>query len=149
VQLIEYSMSEERVQESYHPIVRKGRLSGAKRNRLGRLLNMMYTTHELAAEIGVSARLIRKAYIPLGCPHERNRQNHIMINGVVFRDWYLSTYSKRSPAEDEAFCLACGDAVKMVEPSPRELDGLSYVVARCPDCGRNVARFMDMVRKRL
>ena len=142
-------MSETRPQARRRAIVRKGRLSGAKRNRLGRLLNMMYTTIELANEIGVSPRMVRRVYVPLGCPHTRNQQNHIMINGAAFRDWYQGMYKKRSPAEDEAFCLTCGDAVKMVEPSPRELDGLSYVVARCPICGRNVARFMDMVRKRL
>jgi len=94
-------------------IVRKGRLNGAQRNRLRRLLNMMYTTNELAIEVGVSQGM----------------------------------YKKRSPAKDEAFCLKCGDVVKMVDPAPKELNGLSYVVAKCSYCGRNVARFMDMVRK--
>ena len=72
-----------------------------------------------------------------------------MINSIAFRDWYQGTYKKRSPAEDEAFCLTCSDTVSMGDPTPKELDGLSYVVARCSNCGRNVARFMDMVRKRL
>jgi len=129
-------------------IVRKGRLNGAQRNRLRRLLNMMYTTNELANEVGVSPRLIRRVHVPLGCPHSRNQQNHIMINGVSFRNWYQGMYKKRSPAKDEAFCLKCGDVVKMVDPAPKELNGLSYVVAKCSYCGRNVARFMDMVRKK-
>jgi hypothetical protein len=142
-------MSETPLKANRRAIVRKGRLSGAQRNRLGRLLNMMYTTNELANEIGVSARTVRRIYVPLGCPHTRNQQNHIMINGVAFREWYQGMYKKRSPAEDEAFCLTCGNVVKMVDPSPKELDGLFYVVARCPNCGRNVARFMDMVRRRV
>jgi len=142
-------MSETELLTRSRPIVRKGRLNGAQRNRLRRLLNMMYTTNELANEIGVSPRMVRRVYVPLGCPHTRNQQNHIMINGVDFRDWYQRMYKKRSPAEDEAFCLICGDTVKMVDPSPKELDGLSYVVAKCSNCGSNIARFIDMVRKKI
>jgi len=102
----------------------------------------------LAGEIGVNPRLIRRVHVPLGCPHSRNRQNHIMINGISFRNWYQSVYKKRSPAIDEAFCLTCKDVVKMNNPSSKELDGLSYNVANCPNCGRNIARFMDMDRKK-
>jgi len=128
------------------PIIRKGRLNGAQRNRLGRLLNMMYTTRELADEIGVSDRLIREVYVSLGCPNTRNRQNHIMINGIAFRDWYQSVYRKRKLAPDEAFCIGCRDAVAMDRPSLKKANGLSYLVMKCPRCGRSLARIVDMDR---
>jgi len=142
-------MREEELQSKGKPIVRKGRLSGARRNRLGRLLNMLYTTRELADEIGISARLIRDVYIPLGCPHTRNHQNHIMINGMVFRDWYQQLYKKRSLALDEAFCLTCRGAVEIVDPIDNEDDGLSYLLSECPNCGRTLAKITNMERRRL
>ena len=141
-------MCKEEPQLERKPIVRKGRLSGAHRNRLRRLLNMLYTTRELADEIGISARLIRDVYIPLGCPHTRNRQNHIMINGMVFKDWYQQLYKKRSLALDEAFCLTCRGAVEIVDPIDNEDNGLSYVLSECPNCGRTLAKITDMERKR-
>lgn len=122
------------------PMLRRGRLSGTQRNRLGSLLNMMYTTPELAEEIGITPRQIRQVYIPLGCPHERSKRNHIMINGVRFRTWYLNSYIPVKLSNDEAFCISCRRPVKMINPIPQKAVGVEYWICNCPKCGRRLAR---------
>jgi hypothetical protein len=141
-------MNQEEPRLKRKQIVRKGRLSGAQRNRLRRLLNMMYTTIELAKEIDISPRIVREVYIPLGCPYTRNRQNHIMINGIAFRDWYQEVYKKRTLASNEAFCISCKQEVIMVKTSPMEINGLSYLLSECPVCGRSLSKIISMDRKK-
>lgn len=109
---------------------------------------MLYTTQELADELGINPRLIRETHIRLGCPHQRNAQNHIMINGSTFRDWYLCTYAKTRLAEDEAFCMTCGRGVRLVSPTRKAFDGLVYITDVCPGCGRVLARILEMNRAR-
>ena len=46
----------------------KRSLDGKQRNRLVRLLNMLYKPSELAEEIGFTVRQIYRVYIPAGCP---------------------------------------------------------------------------------
>ncbi len=53
-------------------IILQGRLDGRQRNRLKRLLDMMYSPKELSEEIGVNKEQIYRVYVPLGCPHERD-----------------------------------------------------------------------------
>ena len=62
-------------------IILKGRLDGNQRNRLVRLLNMLYSPSELANEIGFTKRQVYRVYIPLGCPHEKDSKGRNWING--------------------------------------------------------------------
>lgn len=120
----------------------RGRLNGAQRLRLGSLLNMMYRPSELAEEIGFSKRQVYKVYVPLGCPHERDKHNHIWINGEAFCRWYEETYPKVNMGDNEAFCLTCKQPVEMVEPEEQRKGGMVYLVSACPDCGRRLARIV-------
>lgn len=124
----------------------KGRLNGTQRNRLKSLLNMMYKPSELGEEVGFSANQVYMVYVPLGCPHERDEFNHIWINGREFREWYFDNYQKAKLGKNEGFCLTCKQAVKLVNPKKRTKQGLSYLVAECPDCGRTLARILDQKR---
>ena len=123
----------------------KGRLSGDKRTRLKRLLNMMYRPSEIASEVGFGRRQFYKVYIPEGCPHERDGRGHIWINGKEFRDWYIIRYPKMKLGAGEAFCLTGRKPVEMIDPIKHDNDGLKYFVCFCPDCGRKLSRIYDKV----
>lgn len=129
-------------------VLLRGRLNGIQRNRLKRLLDMMYTPRELAEEIGFNVDRVYMVYIPGGCPHERDAQRHIWINGKNFKRWFEDVYKKRSLKPDEAFCLTCKRAVKMRNPEKKQQDGLIYFLCSCPRCGRVLARIVDYKRKK-
>lgn len=123
-------------------IILKGRLNGNQRYKAKRLLDMMYSPKELAEEIGVSLDLIYRGYLPLGCPHERGRNNYISINGKAFLNWYENTYAKLSLAEDETFCKTCKEAVKIVKPEQVQKKDLVYLLSVCPVCGRKLTKII-------
>lgn len=124
-------------------VILRGRLDGKQRNRLKRLLNMLYTPSELARELEISTDQIYRVYIPLGCPHHREGQRHIQINGAEFQKWYLSIYQKAKIQEDETFCKTCCKAVKIFQPITQQKNGLSYILSTCPTCGRKLTRIID------
>ena len=123
-------------------IILKGRLDGSQRNRLVRLLDMIYTPSELAEEVGFTRRQVYRVYIHAGCPHQRDEKQHIWINGKAFREWCEETYPRVSIAQDEAFCLTCKKAVKLINPIKKQKGRLHYWVSVCPNCGRNLSKII-------
>jgi hypothetical protein len=123
-------------------ILLRGRLNGRQKQRLDTLLDMMYRPSELAEEIGFAVRQVYRVYIPAGCPHERDEQRHIWINGKAFREWALDVYKKCKLASDEAFCLTCRQPVKMIDPIQQRKGRLLYVLCDCPKCGRRLTRIV-------
>lgn len=124
-------------------IILKGRLDGTQRNKLARLLDMLYTPSELADEVGFTRRQVYRVYIPAGCPHSRDDRRHIWINGKDFREWYEQTYPRVSLAKDETFCLTCKRAVKIINTVKKQKDRLHYWVSKCPHCGRKLTRIIS------
>ena len=118
----------------------KGRLSGTQRNRLVRLLDMLYKPSELAEEVGFTRRQVYRVYIPSGCPHKRDEKRYIWINGKEFREWYEETYPRVSLNQDETFCLTCKKPVKIINPEREKKGRLHYLTSYCPNCGRKLAR---------
>jgi hypothetical protein len=129
-------------------IILAGRLDGKQRNRIKRLLNMMYKPSELANEIGINANKIYSVYVPGGCPHERDSQRRIWINGKQFRTWFEEVYAKRGLNHGEAFCLTCKKAVPIVNPNRKNKEGLFYDLCTCPNCGRKLARIVDFKKQK-
>jgi hypothetical protein len=123
-------------------LVTRGKLDRQQKLRLARLLDMMYTPRELAEEIGFNARQVYRVYVPLGCPHQRDENDRIWINGEAFREWVAATYRKQRLADDEAFCLTCRRPVKMVDPALHKKNGVAYLRCQCPECGRVLARIV-------
>src|SRR5579859_7177417 len=71
------------------------------------LLPMLYTPSELADELGVSSRSIRK-WIKSDLPHQRDGAGRLWFNGRDVADWVRATQStKRTPnlGPDEAYCF--------------------------------------------
>jgi len=116
----------------------QGRLNGAQKNRLRKLFDMMYRPSELAEEIGFNKQFIYQVYVPNGCPHERDQNNHIWINGKEFRAWIERTYKKRRLNPDQGYCRTCDKGVKLVNPvlKTTKLGDTDYLVGNCPYCGR-------------
>jgi hypothetical protein len=123
-------------------ILLKGRLDGNQRNRLAKLLDMLYTPKELAEVIGFEKRQVYRVYLPAGCPSQRNELNHIWINGKKFREWIKETYKKQDMGLNEAFCLSCKQVVKMINPERKQEGRLFYYLCSCPKCGRSLARII-------
>ncbi len=128
-------------------ILLAGRLDGRQRNRLRRLLDMMYTPRELAEEIGVNVDRFYMVYVPGGCPHIRERNRHIMINGKSFRAWFEEVYAKRNLLPGQTFCLTCKKGVEIVNPERKHQDRLIYDLSNCPGCGRKLTRIVDHKKK--
>lgn len=124
-------------------IILKGRLNGKQRNHLKGLLDMMYKPGELADELGINKDQIYRVYIPLGCPHVRDKRGYIEINGNDFKAWYLDVYQKAKVKEDETFCKTCKKAVKIEDPIQLRKNGLTYIISVCPNCGRKLSKIID------
>lgn len=123
----------------------KGRLDGRQRNRLKGLFDMQYSPAELANEIGINKNQIYMVYLPLGCPHQRDEKNHILVNGKRFAEWYLKTYTKMPLAQDETFCKTCKTAVKIYQPKQKTKGKIIYVLSVCPHCGRGLTKIIGKV----
>ena len=126
----------------------QGRLNGAQRHRLRKLLNMKYTPRELANEIGVNVRQFYFVYLPLGCPHERDSRRHYWIVGIQFQEWYQQTYKKRKLGKNEAYCVSCKMPELIINPEEKSKEGLTYIVFKCSQCGNKVAKIVTMQREK-
>lgn len=129
-----------------NPILLKGRLNGAQRTRLRRLLDMHYKPSELANVIGFSRRQIYRVYLRLGLLYERDQTGHLWINGKYFAKWYSQTFQKTSLGKNEAFCLTCKKAARFIKSTTKRKGELSYLICRCPNCGRKLAKIIKNSR---
>lgn len=128
-------------------IILRGRLNGNQKNRLTKLLDMPYSPIELAQEIGFTQRQVYRVYVPLGCPHTRDNERHIWINGKEFREWIKIIYLKRKLKINEAFCLTCKKAVPMHNKVRKNINNLFYYQCECPNCGRVLNRIITRGKK--
>ncbi len=108
---------------------------------------MMYSPKQLAEEIGFHIDQIYAVYIPLGCPHDRDRKNHILINGEAFAEWYSKVYTKIKLAHDETFCLTCKKGVKIYQAKEQVTSDLVYLLSVCPVCGRKLTKIIEHKRR--
>lgn len=128
--------------EDYTVILLKGRLDGIQKSHLTKLLDMPYLPSEIAEIVGFGKRQFQRVYIHAGCPFERDKRNHIWVNGRQFREWILSVYKKQALKQNEAFCLTCKHPFTMKKPERLQKGNLFYFLANCPTCGRKVARII-------
>ena len=133
--------------KSQDEILLRGRLDGAQRTRLKRLLDMLYKPSELAEEVGFTARQVYRVYIPAGCPHDRDERGYLWINGKAFRKWAEEVYKKRELKPDETFCLTCKKPVKILDPEQKQEGRLIYILSDCPTCGRKLSRIIQKKKR--
>jgi DNA-directed RNA polymerase subunit RPC12/RpoP len=118
----------------------KGRLKGTQKRKLSQLLDMLYTPAEIADLLGFGKRQFYRVYIPRGCPHQREENGHLWINGAAFRRWYLEQYPKITLSENEAYCLACKKIVPMTNPEIKQKGSYIYRASTCPNCGHGLSK---------
>ncbi|HSH02042.1 MAG TPA: hypothetical protein VLL52_05935 [Anaerolineae bacterium] len=123
-------------------LILRGRLSADQQNRLRSLHDMPYRPSEIAEELDINVRQFYRVYKHLGYPHHKDSNGKIWINGHEFCEWYLSVYKKVKPDKDEAVCLTCQKAVKIVDPKQEEKNGLVYLLCHCPHCNRCISHIV-------
>lgn len=125
----------------------KGRLTGTQRRKLVQLLDMLYTPAELAEILGFGRRQFYRVYVPAGCPHEREGNGHLWINGAVFRKWYFEAYPKITVAENEVYCLSCKKIVPISDSELKQKGRYLYQSITCSNCGRRVSKAVSNKRE--
>ena len=104
---------------------------------------MMYKPSEIADQIGFDKRMFYRVYLPLGLPHERDKNNYIWINGKEFKNWIIGFYKKAEIGKDEVFCLTCKKPVEILSPKWKEKNGIYFLNCVCPYCGRKLTKITD------
>jgi hypothetical protein len=124
-------------------VMRRGRLNLEQRRRLVSLLNMMYTPEELARETSIPLRRIKRNFLKNGCPHVKDNDGQVMINGEEFRTWLDTFYLKKQKlGTDEAYCVCCLKGVVPFDTQIIQKEEMTYLLGNCPDCERRVSRFL-------
>ena len=118
------------------------------RRNLQRLRNVAYTPAELAKVLDINRRQIYRVYRHRGMPCKIDATGHISINGVEFREWYLDTFMKRIElGPDQTYCKTCRRGVEIVSPQICDKNGVTFLISRCPICGRKLSRIITSYRK--
>ncbi len=133
-----------------------GRSINAPRIRRGmmrrslRLLEMEYAPSELAEELGCTSKTIYQSYLPAGLPFRKDGTGHVWIVGTAARAWLekMTQHNAENPVapigSDEAFCVRCGDRVKLVNPTRRHFGRAGIMAGTCPICGKDIRRFIKL-----
>lgn len=106
------------------------------------LLPMWYTPAELEQELGVSARTVRE-WQRLGLPYRRDERGHLWIDGRQFAAWVKEACRpprKLRLNDDEAYCLTCRAAVKLIRPTQQQHGHQVTLKGLCPQCGKAIYR---------
>ncbi len=123
------------------------KISNYLSSKLQRLHHMEYTVAEIATELNTPEPLVRNWISRLGAPHHKDQSGRIWIIGSELRSWILAQQKRKKArhyylAEDEFWCLVCGRAVEVAEPTETNVkpNGLYYKHGSCPECGTEVYR---------
>jgi len=108
------------------------------------LLPMLYKPSEIADDLGIPPRTLYD-WLIAGAPHERDRSGHIWVNGELFRIWIEENRKRKASGRkllpDEAYCLRCKSAVKLVNSTRQHQRGRLYLIkGSCPQCGATINR---------
>ncbi len=121
------------------------------------LLEMEYTPAEIARELGITPKTIKRSYLTAGAPYRRDSRGRVFIVGTHFYQWaeqYAMARSRkrqgyRPMQDEEAYCTRCNKAVVMQSPRIDGYDsrGVANKSGRCPDCGGRIFRFIQTSRE--
>jgi hypothetical protein len=118
------------------------RLGKEARAKAVGLLDMLYTPTELAEELGLNLAMLYHQLLPAGLPHSKDSTGHIWIHGAEVSKWLVDfgTARRQPLAADEAYCLRCRQAVKLINPQRAKSGNVTLLKATCPICGATVNR---------
>ncbi len=113
-----------------------------KQHAIG-LLNMLYTSNELAEAFETDRRVILERWIGAGLPYTKDDHGRYWFSGREVEAWVkvVSARSeKRHVPEGTIWCNKCKKHVKPNDTRTGEKRRLTYLRATCPQCGRPIAR---------
>ena len=106
------------------------------------LLPMLYTLREMSDELGVPVPMLR-TWIDWGAPHQRDGRGNIWINGrelAMWLDKIRRPRRSRKLGKDEAYCLRCRKAVRLLNPQRQTKAHQIILSGTCPRCGGTINR---------
>ena len=121
--------------------------------RRTRLINMMYTSSELAEELNLDRAYITQDLVKLfDLPCEKDDHGRLWFNGSDVRKWIENSHkvsqekkqNKQPYAENEFYCLRCKkrvftDKSEVIVPS----GGSHFMqMAYCPECGMKMHKIL-------
>ncbi len=114
-----------------------------------RLLNMYYTTGELAEELGVTRDYVTHSLLFSGkVPYKQEETGRIYINGDDVRKWIETFYDERRNkkesrrlAKNEFLCVKCHRRKIIENPSISKEGNKCVMIAYCPDCGTRMRKY--------
>ena len=114
--------------------------------RRERLLDMEYTTGELASELGVSPKYVRDTMIAkYGAPYRQDKKGRIWLEGLKVKEWMEAAYdpkkNKVSLAGNEFYCVKCRGKRVSDQYILTQNNGTILKQAHCPICGALMNKF--------
>lgn len=112
-----------------------------------RLLDMEYTTGEMAEELGVTPKYIRDTMIAKhDAPCRHDKKGRVWLNGLEIREWIEKAYNPNndrvSLADDEFYCVKCRDKRSAEQCILIERNGTVRKQAHCPICGARMNKII-------
>lgn len=115
------------------------------------LLPMLYSINELCIELEIPRHLIR-SWLKSGLPHERDRRNHIWINGKMCASWInekRKTQKERNSIEaNQAYCFRCRTTIVIKNPKIVTNNGNTRISGQCPICKSSVNKGIKNDKKK-
>jgi hypothetical protein len=108
------------------------------------LLPMLYKPAELAEDLNLPVRTLYD-WLKAGAPHTRDKRDRLWINGQEFAMWVGMNRKPQGKhvklTDDQAYCLRCHAAVRLVEPRQQHVKGKLFLIkGKCPHCGASINR---------
>lgn len=115
-----------------------------------KLLNMEYSTGELAKVFGTTPKYIRQSLIICrGAPSRKDSSGRIWINGQDLREWLDNNFypganeKSEKLAENEFYCVKCR-ARRITDSYVLDINrkGTEFKKAYCPVCGTRMNKYL-------
>ncbi len=112
-----------------------------------RLLDMSYTTGEMARELGVTPKYIRDTMIrKMGAPYRYDKKGRLWLDGLNMREWIGKALNPQKKSvklnKNEFYCVKCREKRETEENITKSSNGNIYKQALCPVCGMRMNRFV-------
>ena len=123
--------------EKYEDYYKMHRIVFKKRQRL---LDMAYTTGEMADELGVTPKYIRDTMVrKMGAPYRCDKEGRLWLDGLKIREWIEKEFDPKKKSvkleSDEFYCVRCREKRKSDDYVMKHSKGTNYKQAVCPFCG--------------
>ena len=119
-------------------------IRGQAVKRSGTLLDMLYTTSEIADVFGVERRTVITQWLAAGAPHSKDDRGRYWFNGREVAEWVkrITPPERAAVPTGLSYCLKCKTSVQAIDLKPKSVvrrNGLMLMErGTCPKCGSTV-----------